>query len=781
MGRSKGKGKVRLPSADDGMAEDLRAAIRAKHRLVEEMKDVVKDEVDVDERHEGQVSGSITRFPLWKIVVTICVIFVCITLLSGASAAEKATRQMRLRYAQRRALENEEKTKWRSERVLRHFGLRRMSQVRFTEEIYTGDDLFVAVRDPETHFLVVPVSHTVQIVTTKTKGNGNGIKYEDVPVVSESSYRPMDASDGLTFDAFLKRFIASGSNKGLQLSLKDPRIVVPVIKALEELVASRSLQSPIVLDAEVLPGPQGFLPQMACVYKNSSAYSDSYLWGDYWDYSDSNSTGRAPSPSIPKQSMSLDAFSKAKEQDALVPFDPVGFVRTASTRLPGAILSPGVASGGIPCASVQTVSDSDADTAWSYAAEVSKNGGDAAATKLADAAVDGGFRFDNWRRVQKYMKRDKLKELEVKVFNFEDKADADDKKAAGSDDSKDTAESDRLESELVKLPKFFTAAKARHFEHRRDGLTGEVSKQGVAHRKRVKHFMDVQAKRVAATETKTEESDESDSSDSATPSPPSTPNRRKLSQMEFEVMAEAEAMQEMEREQKKWAEEQDTAAKDRAAQRLGTYDYFSETEKLVSIRTYGPEIGVEQLRLLRNASWFGDAWFPHSTCSLSAVSKFHPGYLRDLMNRRMGYSVYLRGNVLLTETLRVSLLKELDASRTVLGFDLRRLPRGEALSGTNIFVDPVVDNPELALEESEEETELEDVEKSVVGVDYGGAEEELLDEEAALWHAKVSSVAEFMKKYVHKYVGVEEEEGEEGDADEAEDDDEESEGEKPMA
>ena len=117
----------------------------------------------------------------------------------------------------------------------------------------------------------------------------------------------------------------------------------------------------------------------------------------------------------------------------------------------------------------------------------------------------------------------------------------------------------------------------------------------------------------------------------------------------------------------------------------------------------------------------------------------------------------------------------------MLGFDLRRLPRGEALSGTNIFVDPVVDNPELALEESEEETELEDVEKSVVGVDYGGAEEELLDEEAALWHAKVSSVAEFMKKYVHKYVGVEEEEGEEGDADEAEDDDEESEGEKPMA
>ena len=42
------------------------------------------------------------------------------------------------------------------------------------------------------------------------------------------------------------------------------------------------------------------------------------------------------------------------------------------------------------------------------------------------------------------------------------------------------------------------------------------------------------------------------------------------------------------------------------------------------------------------------------------------------------------------------------------------------MTSNNVFVDPVVDNPELALEESEEESELEEVEREVVGVDYGG-------------------------------------------------------------
>ena len=90
-------------------------------------------------------------------------------------------------------------------------------------------------------------------------------------------------------------------------------------------------------------------------------------------------------------------------------------------------------------------------------------------------------------------------------------------------------------------------------------------------------------------------------------------------------------------------------------------------------------------------------------------------------------------NALLTEQLRFALLRELDASRVVLNYDLKRLPHGERVTDKEIFLDPVVDDPELALEESEEERALEGAERDVVGVDYAGAEEALLDEESALW------------------------------------------------
>ena len=133
MGKSK-KSSVRLPS-DDAMTDDLREAIRAKHRLVEQMKEDVKDG---DRDGKGDGSGEPKRSPVWKIVVIVGVVVLFFTMVSGASAAEKATRAMRARYAQRRALEDEERTVWRSERVLRHFGLRRLSQLRHTDPVLTG-------------------------------------------------------------------------------------------------------------------------------------------------------------------------------------------------------------------------------------------------------------------------------------------------------------------------------------------------------------------------------------------------------------------------------------------------------------------------------------------------------------------------------------------------------------------------------------------------------------------------------------------------------------------
>ena len=111
---------------------------------------------------------------------------------------------MRAVRAQRRALENEERTKWRSERILRHFGLRRLSQLRHTEPVLTGDDLFVAVRDPDTHFLVVPVSHTTRIETRVTKTEARfGVRRR--PVVSLSSTSPSQATTDWTSRRFYGR------------------------------------------------------------------------------------------------------------------------------------------------------------------------------------------------------------------------------------------------------------------------------------------------------------------------------------------------------------------------------------------------------------------------------------------------------------------------------------------------------------------------------------------------------------------------------------------------
>ena len=774
MGTSKkSKSSVRLPS-DDAMADDLREAIRAKHRLVEQMKEDVKDG---DRDGKGDGSGKPKRSSVWKIVVVVGIIVLFFTMASGASAAEKATRAMRARYAQRRALENEERTKWRSERILRHFGLRRLSQLRHTDPVLTGDDLYVAVRDPDTHFLVVPVSHTVQIETRATKRGGVGLAYVDVPIVSPSSYEPMRENDGLAFETFLRSFLASGSNKGLQVSLRDPRVVVPVIKLLEDAVKRRVLNSPIVLEAEVLPGPNGFLPQMACVFANASAYHDAFLWDDYHYGDDARDDGesstsltaRAPRPRPPPASCSLRQYTEALAADALVPFDPVGFARTAATRLPGAVLAPGVATGGVPCAGVHAEEGSDADVAWNYEQMLAASGGNVSAevAAMADKGVDGGFRLDNWRRVSKFARRDAIRNEDVKVFKFDEllaRRARSDAEAAASKMDKDDAAVDR---DVFGLPSFFSAAKALRAKARADGLHGEVDEEGRKHRRRAKKRATLKrtrstaraaaaAARAKAKATKDEDAEDADADGSENVRGAT----RKLHQMDFEMMAEAEALQTAER-RAAFAEARSVAARDRAASRPNAYDYAAEAARLLAVPSYGPDIGVQQIRLLRDASWDGDTWFPHSACALSGTAKAHPGFLRDLVNRRLGYAVALRGNVLLTETLRVSLLRELDASRTVLGHDFARLPHGETVTAAQIFVDPVVDDPELALEESEEERALEGAEKDVVGVDYAGAEEELLDEESALWKAKAGMLAKYAKAYARKYGAVEEDEDEE--------------------
>ena len=153
-----------------------------------------------------------------------------------------------------------------------------MSQIAFTDPVRTSDNLHDAVRDPDTHVVVAHVSHSTVMGRKRTKG-GDGLTWVDRPILADSSYAALSTTTDPISDGFLSRFLASGSNKGLFVSLRDPRVVVPVFKALETAVENGRLVSPIILDAEVLPGPGGHMPQMACVRANSTAYRDPYASG----------------------------------------------------------------------------------------------------------------------------------------------------------------------------------------------------------------------------------------------------------------------------------------------------------------------------------------------------------------------------------------------------------------------------------------------------------------------------------------------------------------------
>ena len=226
------------------------------------------------------------------------------------------------------------------------------------------------------------------------------------------------------------------------------------MKALEDAVDRRVLNSPIALEAEVLPGPNGYLPRMACVFKNASAYHDAYLWDDY-DYDgreDDSNTTRAPGPRPPPASCSLRQYQEALAADALV-LRSGGFRAHRPRRLPGAVLAPGAASGGVPCAGVRVAEGSDADVAWSYERQaLAANGGNVSAevAAMADKGVDGGFRLDNWRRVSRFMRRDATRAKDVKVFKFDElpaRADKDkDKDDAGTDAAA------AADLDMIKLP-----------------------------------------------------------------------------------------------------------------------------------------------------------------------------------------------------------------------------------------------------------------------------------------------------------------------------------------
>ena len=644
-----------MASVGGGMTDELRDALRAKHRLVEQMKE---DVARPDDRRSAR------RAPFWQMVTVVAAVLFLSLAAAGGAAAEKATRASRAAAAERRALERREVKRWSSERALRHFGLRRMSQIAFTDPVRTSDALHDAVRDPDTHVVVAHVSHSTVMGRKRTKG-GDGLTWVDRPILADSSYEAL-ADDGFDFDGFLSRFLASGSNKGLLVSLRDPRVVVPVFKALETAVENGRLVSPIILDAEVLPGPGGHMPQMACVRFNSTAYQDQYVWRDGRAALEENDA-RAPPRSLHVDDWSRLTVATSDGVGDLVPFDPVGFVRSAALRVPGAILSLGVATGGVPCTREKI-----------------------APPRKKTPAAGLAFPFQSayaWHQRQRAMMHQRLRGAKVKMFGN-----------ATADEA------------MMRLPGFFTPAAARAMRMRGAALAAANATSSVA-----------------AVLGK------------------SGVGRRRLAQMDFEIMAIAEAEDERARESKRRAE-------DEAAARRKTYDAAYTARRVSHHRSYGWDTGADLIALVRNGTWEGDVLFPVAACALPSTASEAPGYLRELADARLGFSIVARGPVLFTEATRVAMLSELDASRAVIGSDLVRLPEGERLTERQIFVDPVVAHPEEALESREAEEALEEAAMEL-GADYAGAEEELMDEEENIWREKIDSLKSFVAKYAAKYAG----------------------------
>jgi len=81
------------------------------------------------------------------------------------------------------------------------------------------------------------------------------------------------------------------------------------------------LKSPLILEAEILPGPGGFLPELSCVMTNPASYPGGY----------------------PPRSVRAAQIASLTD-GTVVPFDPMTFVASAFKHVPGAILSIGVAS-----------------------------------------------------------------------------------------------------------------------------------------------------------------------------------------------------------------------------------------------------------------------------------------------------------------------------------------------------------------------------------------------------------------------------------------------------
>ena len=276
---------------------------------------------------------------------------------------------------------------WTTQRLLRHFGADVAAQVRFTalDASKPPDAILAAMRDlvattdgpssdeNENENAARPFAFDVAQISVAYRADGGdggtfrgGTRRERLasglglaPRASPSSATPPTTARRRrqrTTDLPPRSSSASGpprspsrgpavigAEPGLMVTLVDPRAVVPSLRVLRAAVRRGAIAGPLIIAGEILPGPGGFLPELASVFAKPPPHDDETHRHDQREHFSREKTTRG-FPPVPGDT--ADAARMARESRTCF-FDPSDFVKAAAGFLPGAILSLGWSAHGI--------------------------------------------------------------------------------------------------------------------------------------------------------------------------------------------------------------------------------------------------------------------------------------------------------------------------------------------------------------------------------------------------------------------------------------------------
>lgn len=262
---------------------------------------------------------------------------------------------------------------WTTARVLRHFRARTAADVRIAWDVadLAALDAALAPVAAKGGYLSATANDIVHVPVAWSKalaGNGGA----GAPVVARSTHHA-DAlhRDGVTpqlplhdaLDRFwrgVREHDVVGRERGLMLSFRDPRAVVPGLRLVRELIRRGRLVGPLIVDAEILPGPGGFLPQMASVWDPDPPVAIPN--GETSGGKETYEPGGSPFPPVPgSDAASADRSARARRT---IKFHPTAFVAKTKLIVPGAILSVGFSTHGGCVDDADAAAARAAYTAW---------------------------------------------------------------------------------------------------------------------------------------------------------------------------------------------------------------------------------------------------------------------------------------------------------------------------------------------------------------------------------------------------------------------------------